>query len=208
MVSLFRNAIACLGVATALTACATPKSVTRPIQTVYTPDAFTWCGGPGCRSPREVSLTEREWRDLTAPLRASAIDAPAERAALARAVARAEQIAGAKTGTEADEAGTKIFNTDPNQLDCFSEASNTSNLIGLFSRAGLLRFHEPDEPVMRGYAFGTPSLVVHATASMRETATSERWAVDSWFFDSGHEPAIVPVSEWRAGYRPEGGAIL
>ena len=208
MVSIYGKAIAALALASALGACATPKAITRPIQTVYTPDAFTWCGGPGCRSPREVSLTETEWRAIVAPLQTDPRDAQAERAAVARAVARAEQIAGAKTGTEADEAGTKIFNTDPNQLDCFSEASNTSNLIGLFARAGLLRFHEPDEPVMRGYAFGTPSLVVHATASMRETDTDERWAVDSWFYDSGHEPAIVPVSEWRAGYRPEGGAIL
>jgi hypothetical protein len=42
----------------------------------------------------------------------------------------------------------------------------------------------------------------HNTAVLIENGTGASYAVDSWFFANGVEPAIVPLDEWKAGWRP------
>jgi hypothetical protein len=40
------------------------------------------------------------------------------------------------------------------------------------------------------------------TPVMTEIASGDRWAVDSSFFDNGHEPVILPLKEWLSGWEP------
>ncbi|MEO1957103.1 MAG: hypothetical protein ABGX03_04155 [Methylophilaceae bacterium] len=38
---------------------------------------------------------------------------------------------------------------------------------------------------------------------MRELATGERFSLDSWLYDNGHAPTIVPFKVWKANFQPE-----
>ena len=36
----------------------------------------------------------------------------------------------------------------------------------------------------------------HWTAVLKETKTGQKYAVDSWLFDQGENPAVVKVEDW------------
>jgi hypothetical protein len=63
----------------------------------------------------------------------------------------------------------------------------------------LLKHHTVlDRATRFGLFVGAP----HTTAVIQETATGQRFAVDSWFFDNGQVPAIVDLHEWQSGWEP------
>ena len=92
----------------------------------------------------------------------------------------------------------------PGQLDCIDETSNTTTVLELLDRAGLLVWHEVRGPMSRFFVYdGWP----HTTAVIVETATGEAYAVDSWFHDNGQPAEVVPLEQWVAGWGPEQPAI-
>jgi len=154
-----------------------------------------------------VSLTEDEWYSVSSVFlnAGNASDAEQERSLIAQAIGIFEGIVGSKTSTATDLAGTFGNSEYPGQLDCNDEAINSTTYIRLMRQNGLLRFHDVDDMRTRNFFFtGWP----HSTAVIKELATGERYAVDSWFYDNGFPATIVPFNVWKSGYIPEDSPVL
>lgn len=187
-----------------------PRSVMAPTTGPQAVGDFAYCGGHGCSSLFRLGFSEEEWSRVEAVFAEGAVSAEDERGRLSTAVGLMEDLAGAKAGTSNDRGGTILSGflggENGSQLDCFSEASNTTIFLTLLDGAGLIRFHTVQEPVLRGYPW-TAAWLVHATAVVRDTATGVDHVVDTWFFDNG-TPAVITTKEaWLDGYRPQGGAL-
>ena len=154
------------------------------------------CFEHGCSSVARVDFDESELRQIR-ELFHEGLDAAREREGIAQAVSLLEQITGGRIGTAADRGGTGLV--WPGQMDCIDEATNSTTYLSLLSRLGLLRWHTVAEPATRGWLlFGWP----HTTAVVHETVTGESFAVDSWFFDNGIFPVIIPLHTWQQGWTP------
>jgi len=176
-------------------ACASADPMADP-RLIHDPDPrrFSFCHGGSCDRVQEVGLDAGQWRRITETFGSAAPDAHAERAAIARTIARFEQIVGELTDTTDDRAENGLGNAWWTQLDCIDESVNTTTYLRLLAGAGLLRWHAVDAPQSRGwFLFGWP----HSTAVIRERAGGALWAVDSWFFDNGEPPVIVPITVWK-----------
>lgn len=200
------------GVALLAAGCAAPPA-TREFQAAEEPEiaaavdreamptAFAVCRGYGCGLRDLVGLDAAGERALRALFEPAPADAAAERAAVSRAVALLEQVAGRALGTWADQPRTPMRLGDPTQLDCVDESINTSSALHLLQRQGWLKWHVPAHPARR-YAF--LGFGVHYTAVLSERGSGRAWAVDSWFHANGAPAEVVELARWRAGWRPEG----
>lgn len=190
--------------ALALTGCAAPGSdtfVREDIVTAPTPQGFSVCHGGGCTLVTQAGLAPEQWRGIAA-LFSPAPQAPAEeRERIARAISLFEIYAGELSGTSRDRPGNERGGEYwDSQMDCIDESTNTTTYLRILEWAGLLRWHAVEARVTRGwFLFGWP----HTTAVIREVPGGARWAVDSFYFENGAPPAIVPLERWRAGWRPE-----
>jgi hypothetical protein len=43
----------------------------------------------------------------------------------------------------------------------------------------------------------------HTTAVIRDIENRQDYVVDSWFFDNGERPVIMPLEEWKSGWSPD-----
>ncbi len=178
------------------------------VQSAATWEGFGYCGGWGCSDPSGTSFTPTEWAEVVAVMTPAAPTPQAEREQVAQAVGLMERFIGPKTGYDRDLAGTGAGIFQPGQLDCYSEAANTSNFLHLLNNAGLLRHHQPADPIMRGLATSRSWRGTHATATMTETFSGVLFAMDSWFFASGHDAVFVEADTWANSWAPDGGASL
>ena len=85
---------------------------------------------------------------------------------------------------------------DPTQQDCVDEATNTTSYLLVLERNGLMKHHTVGTPfskenLLRGVA-GWP----HWTAVLKENASGQKWAVDSWIYANGENPAVVETEKW------------
>jgi hypothetical protein len=161
-------------------------------------DAFHVCHGYGCYYRSPARIEPAAWTEIAGQFRGRVRDAADERRRVARVIARFETIVGAQVGTAADDPGAGLFAKDRYQQDCIDEAVNTTTYLRLLAKDGLLRHHRIGEAAWRGnFVDGWP----HNTAVLIENGTGASYAVDSWFFANGVEPAIVPLDEWKAGWR-------
>jgi hypothetical protein len=158
------------------------------------------CHGYSCTHKSKAGFTDGEWRSISALFPART--AEKERGEIARAIALMERYAGARTGTDEDDAEAVGIKTSPRQLDCIDETINTSAYLNFLQHENLLRFHEAVEPAHRGYI--VDGTWPHNTAVMREKENGFLWAVDSFYRANGGEPYIVPRSDWLAGWKPPG----
>ena len=170
------------------------EKITEP-----TPDHYTVCFDHSCATVVTDSLTQVEWEMATQALRKPAATAAVERQAIARSIATFEDIVGRHTGTYRDKGGNLRGFGQPGQLDCIDESTNTTTYLRLLEHAGLLRWHRVLEPSTR---FGFFVVIPHTTAVIEETASAERYAVDSWFLDNGMPPYIAKLAIWKAGGGP------
>lgn len=190
-----------------LAACATPYDVTKTSRHDNQPTKrFTHCNRFGCGSMYGMVFSDAEWAEIGAFF-AGTTDAADERRRIAAAITRFEQIAGPKDGTDKDVGGSGLIDPGVGQLDCYAEAANTTVALQMMQASGFLKFHTVGEARMRGLPYGTLG-IEHATATIVETATGERFAVDTWFFDNGGPTFVVDFEEWRGGWSPEGGASI
>ncbi len=200
------GAVLMMAAAAMLGACRTeaPGSITGHLFSDNTKEAFLYCGGEGCAVGHTLRFEGADWSQVRALFDPASPDSETERQQIADAVALMETIAGRQAGTSGDLAGTTWLTDSPDQLDCYSEAVNTTNFLGLLEREGLLRRHQTLQPELRGLLeYGRGGLLTHATASVEDRATGERFAVDSWYFDNGKAPSIVPLDEWLDGWSPD-----
>lgn len=160
------------------------------------PDRLVYCHGHGCARRSELLLSTADWRAVGAAFDPLPRDAAGERAALARAAAAFERLAGPRTGTTGDRGGSFHAWGEPGQLDCIDEAVNMTQLARLLAARGLLRHHGVGDPVRRGnFLDAWP----HFAASLQDLGDGRRWVLDAWYFDSGQQVLLLPYERWLAG---------
>ena len=158
------------------------------------------CFNYGCHHQAVARFAGVDREELRGMLSAAA-DAAGERAALAHVVGRMYAIAATQTPIWRDRGRNGMDERHlEGAMDCIDHSTNTEAFLRLLQSAGLLRFHQPGPrtPRFAFLVFGE-----HWTATLVETATASRYAVDGWFFDPGMPVAVVALERWRAGYDPE-----
>lgn len=191
--------LACIAFAPMFAGCAPLEP--RFVEDTYggTPSKFFVCHGYNCMKQSAASMNSAQWREVGThfdPTPETPLD---ERRRIAPAIAMIEAAAGAQTGTDIDRAGVGFPKTDFTQLDCVDEAINTTRYLRMIEDSGWLRHHTVLNPARRGYA--VDGIWTHNSAVIRDDTTGRKYAVDTWFFDNGHPPAIVPLDDWMDGWR-------
>lgn len=129
-------------------------------------------------------------------------DGVIERQYIAEAVGFMERVAGEMAGISGDRERNKSGAFGSRQLDCRAESVNTTSFLMFFQENDLLEWNRVSNPAFRGIVEGIDP---HNTAVIIDRETGEEFAVDSWFFDNGTPPVIVPLELWLAGYDPDDG---
>lgn len=169
---------------------------TTPMLTTF----FDVCHRQGCAEHTTVHLAPDDEQSILKAFGALASTAEQERAAIARAISRFEQIVGPRTGTDQDVGGTFPGAFKGGQMDCIDESTNTTTYLHLLDQAGMLRWHDVLKPSTR---FPIPrGWWPHSTAVILERTTGTKYVVDSWFDDNGYPPHIVELSVWKRGWKP------
>lgn len=183
-------------------ASADPYVITRLLNQEAMPNQFEFCHGGGCAAIQRVGLAGPEWVQVMALFVPASTSAAQERDRIARAVALMERLVGTKTGTSRDLGGTFEGFGLSGQLDCIDESTNTTTYLKMMRNNKVLHFHEVADTQTRGYfVYGWP----HTAASIRERENGARYVVDSWFYNNGEPPVILPLQEWRDGWTPSSG---
>ncbi len=171
------------------------------IITTPSPDGFSVCYGYTCAEVVELRLERDQWERIRVLFLSPPDSAEEERARIARAVGMMEIMIGGLANTANDKGGNLdgLF-AGGNQLDCIDESTNSTTYLRMLATDGLLRRHSVQDRATRGFfLFGWP----HTTAVIRDLGTQNDYAVDSWFYDNGIPPAILPLTIWRDGWEPE-----
>ena len=187
-----------------MTGCASPDSIAVPVAADpdvialvdmdAVPTSFYVCHGYGCQNHTPVGVTKSEWLSVQAVFRPPARNPATERTQVAAAIALFEEAAGRYTDTSRDHPGTPFSLFDSSQLDCVDESINTSTYLNLLYKFGMLHWHRPSVPVRRGSPY---TLNIHFAGALVENLSGERYVVDSWFYQNGKKPPIVPIEVWR-----------
>ena len=159
----------------------------------------TVCHAYGCRKQTKFTFTAADMAEIKKLMeKTRKADTPAEeRRAVAYAIGWMERRVGDKIGTSQDRAGMDFAGSgDPTQQDCVDEATNSTSYLTVLQNEKLLRHHTVGKPFakenyLRGIAGWT-----HWTATLHENEGGTRWAVDSWIYANGENPAIVESEKW------------
>lgn len=165
-----------------------------------TPDAFSVCHDLSCHSVTTLRLHDKEWSQVTQLFSPKAEHAESEREQIQQAIALLEQLVGQKTGTAHDLPKNRLIGSRRGQLDCIDEATNTTVYLRMLESQGILEWHRTAPRTSRGLLIGRAP---HNTATIIDTETSVRYAVDAWYFENGEPPAIVTLDSWKQGWQPE-----
>jgi len=157
------------------------------------------CHAYGCQRKTKVTFSAADVGELSKLMaKTKKADTPAEeRRAVAYAIGWMEVRVGATIGTSSDRPGMDFAASgDPTQQDCVDEATNTTSYLNVLVHNGLIKHHTVGIPfskenLLRGVAGWT-----HWTAVLQDTSTGQRWAVDSWIYGNGENPAVVEVEKW------------
>lgn len=160
-------------------------------------ERFSVCYNHSCDTVVTQSLTVDEWSGIQALFDPPATSPASERQNITRAIARMEQLVGAKTGTDRDKGKNLEGLFSDGQMDCIDESTNTTSYLRMMEAAGLIRWHSIEDRRSR-----YPSLLSwpHTTAVIQDRQSGILYTVDSWFYDNGRLPVIIPLSEWKAGW--------
>lgn len=159
----------------------------------------TYCHGFDCAFESVVPFKEAEISKLKEIMETGASSPAMEREAVKQAVAYFERHAAKFAGTATDIAGNYTSGGDKSQLDCVDEARNSTRLLILLQKKGLLRHHTVAKIEGRGNFIDTR--YPHNTAVLREKKTGVKWTVDSWMRHNGDIPEIMTLKRWfREGY--------
>lgn len=173
-------------------------SINRPFIGFPTPNNYSICHHHTCSRIAYVHLSNSQWSTVQALFSPLPESAEQERQRIKRAIALLEMMTGEQTGTDKDRAENYVAHGLNGQLDCIDEATNTTVYLRMLSEAKLLQFHQQASRTSRG-GFLSP----HNTATITDTQSHTRYAVDSWFEHNGEPPAIIPLAEWKSGWKPE-----
>lgn len=173
-------------------------SINQPFIEFPEPDNFSICHGHTCAKTAFIHLSKPQWSKVEALFLPAIDNAEQEREQLKLAIALLETMTGKQAGTHKDRAKNYISGGLNGQLDCIDEATNTTVYLRLLSEKNLMTLHQQASRTSRGGLFSP-----HNTATIIEIESNTRYAVDSWFDDNGEPPAIIPLSLWKSGWKPE-----
>jgi hypothetical protein len=163
---------------------------------------FTVCHGFYCAERSPATISEHQWRRVTAIFKPRAKNAQLERQQIVRAVALIETIVGPQTGTDAHQWTHKNMFVIPNggdltQLDCIDTSVNTWTYMTLMERSGLFTFNR-----VAPLSYGP----VRNTAVLQEI-NGGYFAIDASLVDVGVPPPIMPLAVWLGSWPPDPAAI-
>lgn len=169
---------------------------------IETPSAerMTICTGETCENRREIALTERDRATLRAFFDGTAGDPAAEREAMKTAIVWLESrvgVDGKRPPTEElDKQNVKeVF---WNYHSCVDDTANTTTFLLTLKQLGVLEQHEVEGQAYRGLILD--GKVPHFTAVIREKASGEEYAVDTWLYTPGEPVIVKPLSDWLWSY--------
>jgi len=167
--------------------------------------AVTVCHAYGCQKTTRVKISKQDVNELAKLMRKiKKKDTPAEeRRAVAYAVAWLEKKTGDIVGTKDDRPGMDLrASGDPTQQDCVDEATTTTSYLMFLASHNLIKHHTIGIPFSKGNLLkgilqgNAVKYWPHWAAVLVEKETGQKWAVDSWIYANGENPAIVKVDEW------------
>jgi hypothetical protein len=164
---------------------------------IYPPSAtsMTVCYGFVCRRRHILDFTPGDRAALTQILSAGRANAAAERAALQKAVIWLDRRMGPILGTNKRVAKADFrHRDDSHNYDCWDTTRNTTSLLLVLQKWGLLKFHDIGDPHYRGntLVLQTP----HNTAVLVERATKAEWVLDPWPRGYLQPPDVMTVAQW------------
>jgi hypothetical protein len=157
------------------------------------------CHAYGCQKKTRFRFTSGDIAEITALMKSTrAADTPhEERRAVAYAIGWIERRVGDAIGTKTDRAGMDFAASgDPTQQDCVDESTNTTSYLMVLQANGLLRHHTVARPFAKDQLWRGVSGWTHWTAVLEEKSGGQRWAIDSWIYENGENPAVVEVEHW------------
>jgi hypothetical protein len=160
----------------------------------------SWC----CKQQDPHTFSQKDLAEIAAIMaKVKRADTPyEERRAIAYAIASMEVRVGNKLGIHYKAGMQFTASGDPAQQDCVDEATNTTSYLLLLQSNGLIKHHTvgstmSKENMARGLVALNPvKYWPHFAAVLIETKTGQKYAVDSWLFDQGENPAVVKVEDW------------
>ena len=162
-------------------------------------DRIYVCHSFGCARKTAVDFSAADLKKLRQILGKGSKSSASERTAIASAVAWNERRVAPIVGSGGDEGGFDLQNSGiPGQMDCIDEASNTTSLLLVAERHGMLSHHRVLSPVARG--FFLDGRYPHATAVIAENGGGREFAVDSWPMANGETPLVQDLNAWFAAY--------
>jgi hypothetical protein len=173
-------------------------SINRPFIGYPTPNNYSICHGHTCSKIAFIQLSDPQWSTVKALFSPPASNAQQERKQIKSAISLLEIMTGQQAGTYKDRAENDISKGLNGQLDCIDEATNTTVYLRMLAEADILIFHQQASRTSRGGLFSP-----HNTATIIEIESNTRYAVDSWFDNNGKPPAIIPLTQWKSGWKPE-----
>lgn len=162
------------------------------------PENYSICHNNGCAEFAFISLNVQQWANVKSLFLPIAVSAQQEREHIKSAIALLEFYSGEQSNTYRDQAENSLTAGKEGQLDCIDEATNTTVYLRMLANAGLLNFHQQASRTSRG-----GFIIPHNTATILETESNQRYAVDSWFGDNSEPPHIVSLKLWKKGWKPE-----
>lgn len=163
-------------------------------------ERLTVCAGEVCAKRRDVSLSDDDRNTLRAFFDGTAGDPVAEREAMKRAIVWFEH----RTGVDDKRPPTeeldkrKVKEVFWNYHSCVDDTANTTAFLLTLKKLGLLAQHEVEGQAYRGFIID--GKVPHFTAVIREKATGEEYAVDTWLYTTGEPVIVKPLSDWLWAY--------
>ena len=171
-------------------------------------ESFTHCYNYGCSARKTLSLPVKTKVKIDKIFARKTKSSTQEQSRIVKSIQVLEKDIGEITGTKNDKHGTFLIyeddatSTQSFQQDCIDESTNTTTYLTLLNNMGYLEFYEPAFPANR-FPFANGNRWWHQTATMKDKETGERYAVDSWFEDNGVPAYIIPLKEWKNGWRPK-----
>ncbi len=161
-------------------------------------NTVTVCHAYSCKMQTRFRFTDADIADIKSLMKKTKkADTPVEeRRAVAYAIGWMETRVGKAIGTDKDEPGMDFAASGkPDQQDCVDESTNTTSYLLVLQNNGLLKYHTVGTPFAKDQLWRGVAGWTHWTAVLKES-TGQRWAVDSWIYANGENPAIVEVEKW------------
>jgi hypothetical protein len=156
---------------------------------------MTVCYGFVCRRRATLDFTAADRKQLTQILAAGKASAPAERAAVQKAVVWFDHRVGPMIGTNTRVAHADIrTGADASNFDCWDSTRNTSSFMLVLQEWGLLKHHTVGNPRYRGNILALQ--LPHNTAVLVEKESGIEWAVDMWTTKYLQPPDVMLVEKW------------